>query len=69
VRPQARAQVVPLFAACLFPGGPAGAALGGLLAQDGRYGLLFAVSPALFVPLPVGSAAPRRRSLRTRRGR
>jgi predicted MFS family arabinose efflux permease len=69
VRPQSRAQVVPLFAACLFLGGSAGAALGGVLAEDGRYGLLFAVSTALFVPLTLVSATARRRYLRTRRGR
>lgn len=69
VRPQARSQVVPLFAACLFLGGSAGAALGGVLAEDGRYGLLFAVSTALFVPLTAVSATARARYLRTRRGR
>jgi predicted MFS family arabinose efflux permease len=69
VRPQSRQQVVPLFAACLFLGGSAGAALGGVLAEDARYGLLFAVSAALFVPLTIVSATARRRYLRTRRGR
>jgi predicted MFS family arabinose efflux permease len=69
VRPQSRQQVVPLFAACLFLGGSAGAALGGVLAEDARYGLLFAVSAVLFVPLTVVSATARRRYLRTRRGR
>ena len=38
VAPLARAQVVPLFAACLFLGGSTGAALGGLLAGSGHYG-------------------------------
>jgi predicted MFS family arabinose efflux permease len=69
VAPQARAQVVPLFSACLFLGGSTGAALGGLLAGNGHYGTLFAVSAALFVPLTVVSAATRRTYLRTRRGR
>jgi predicted MFS family arabinose efflux permease len=69
VAPQARAQVVPLFSACLFLGGSTGAALGGLLAGHALYGMLFAVSAGLFVPLTVASAVTRRRYLRTRRGR
>jgi predicted MFS family arabinose efflux permease len=69
VAPLARAQVVPLFAACLFLGGSTGAALGGLLAGSGHYGQLFSISAALFLPLTVVSAATRRRYLRTRRGR
>ncbi|MCW2620883.1 MAG: transporter [Frankiales bacterium] len=69
VAPTARAQVVPLFAACLFLGGSTGAALGGLLAGDGHYGALFTVSAALFLPLTVVAAATRRLYLRTRRGR
>ena len=51
VAPLARAQVVPLFAACLFLGGSTGAALGGLLAGNALYGTLFAISAGLFVPL------------------
>jgi len=69
VAPQARAQVVPLFAACLFLGGSTGAALGGILAGHALYGTLFAVSAGLFVPLTLLSAVTRRRYLRTRRGR
>jgi predicted MFS family arabinose efflux permease len=69
VAPKARAQVVPLFSACLFLGGSAGAGVGGLLAGEGHYGSLFAASAALFVPLTAVSAATRRRYLRTRRGR
>jgi predicted MFS family arabinose efflux permease len=69
VAPKARAQVVPLFSACLFLGGSTGAVLGGLLAGGGHYGPLFAVSAAAFVPLTVVSAATRRVYLRTRRGR
>ena len=69
VAPQARAQVVPLFAACLFLGGSTGAALGGLFAGVGDYGTLFTVSAGLFLPLTVVSAVTRRRYLRTRRGR
>jgi predicted MFS family arabinose efflux permease len=69
VAPQARAQVVPLFASCLFLGGSTGAALGGLLAGHALYGTLFAVSAGLFVPLTVVSAVTRRRYLRIRRGR
>jgi predicted MFS family arabinose efflux permease len=69
VAPQARAQVVPLFSASLFLGGSAGAALGGLLAANGNYGALFAVSAVLFIPLTAVSSATRRRYLRTRRGR
>ena len=69
VAPQARAQVVPLFAACLFLGGSTGAAAGGLLAGSGSYAVLFAVSAGLFVPLTAVSAGSRRTYLRTRRGR
>lgn len=69
VAPLARAQVVPLFAACLFLGGSTGAALGGLFAGIGHYGPLFTISAGLFLPLTVISAATRRRYLRTRRGR
>ena len=69
VAPLARAQVVPLFAACLFLGGSTGAALGGLLAGHALYSTLFAVSASLFVPLTLVSAVTRRRYLRTRRGR
>jgi predicted MFS family arabinose efflux permease len=69
VAPQARAQVVPLFSACLFLGGSTGAALGGVLVGQGHYGLLFALSAATFVPLTVVAAATRRAYLRTRRGR
>lgn len=69
VAPLARAQVVPLFAASLFLGGSTGAALGGLLAGNALYGMLFAISAGLFVPLTAVSAVTRRRYLRTRRGR
>jgi predicted MFS family arabinose efflux permease len=69
VAPRARAQVVPLFSACLFLGGSTGAALGGLLAGGGHYGSLFALSAVVFVPLTVVSAATRHIYLRTRRGR
>ena len=58
-----------LVAACLFLGGSTGAALGGGLADDGRYGLLFGVTAAVFVPLTAASALARRRYLTTRRGR
>jgi predicted MFS family arabinose efflux permease len=69
VAPKARAQVVPLFSACLFLGGSTGAALGGILGATGNYGPLFAVSAVLFVPLTGVSAMTRRRYLRNRRGR
>ncbi|MCU1668457.1 MAG: transporter [Blastococcus sp.] len=69
VAPQARAQVVPLFSACLFLGGSTGAALGGLFAGAGHYGPLFALSAVLFVPLTAVSAVTRRTYLTTRRGR
>jgi predicted MFS family arabinose efflux permease len=69
VAPAARAQVVPLFSACLFLGGSTGAALGGLLAGGGRYGILFALSAAVFLPLTAVSAITRRTYLRNRRGR
>lgn len=69
VAPQARSQVVSLFAGSLFLGGSTGAALAGPLADASRYGLLFAVTAAVFVPLTLGSAFSRRRYLTTRRGR
>ena len=69
VAPQARAQVVPLFAAFLFLGGSTSAALGGVLAGAGRYGQLFTLSAAVFLPLTLLSAAARERYLRTREGR
>ena len=69
VAPAARAQVVSLFAACLFLGGSTGAAIAGGLADDGRYALLFGVSAVVFVPLTAIAALTRRRYLRTRRGR
>jgi predicted MFS family arabinose efflux permease len=69
VAPKARTQVVSLFSACLFLGGSTGAALGGLLAGSNRYGTLFAISAAAFVPLTVVAAVTRRSYLRTRRGR
>ena len=69
VAPRARAQVVPLFSACLFLGGSTGAALGGPLVSAGTYGPLFAVSALAFVPLTVVSALTRRTYLTTRRGR
>ena len=69
VAPQARAQVVPLFAACLFLGGSTGAWLGGLLAANDLYGLLFGLSAVVFMPLTLGTATARHRYLRVRRGR
>jgi predicted MFS family arabinose efflux permease len=69
VAPRARAQVVPLFSACLFLGGSTGAALGGLLAGSGSYGTVFGLSAVAFVPLTVVSAWTRSIYLRTRRGR
>jgi predicted MFS family arabinose efflux permease len=69
VAPDARAQVVSLFAACLFLGGAAGAALGGRLADDAQYAVLFGVAAGAFVPLTAVSAFARRRYLTTRRGR
>ena len=50
VAPKARAQVVPLFSACLFLGGSTGAALGGMLGATGNYGPLFAVSAGAVRP-------------------
>nr|WP_275585597.1 MFS transporter [Blastococcus saxobsidens] len=69
VAPEARAQVVPLFAACLFLGGSTGAALSAGPADDGRYALLFGLTSAVLVPLTVVAALGRRRYLRTRPGR
>jgi predicted MFS family arabinose efflux permease len=69
VAPDARAQVVSLFATCLFLGGSTGAALAGRLADDGHYAVLFAATAGVFVPLTAVSALARRRYLTTRRGR
>ncbi len=69
VAPHARSQVVSLFAGALFLGGSTGATLAGPLADASRYGLLFALTAAVFVPLTLGSSLARRRYLQTRRGR
>ncbi|RZU33339.1 MFS transporter [Blastococcus saxobsidens] len=69
VAPAARAQVVSLFAACLFLGGATGAALSAGPAEDGRYALLFGTTAFVFVPLTLVAALARRRYLRTRPGR
>lgn len=69
VAPHARAQVVSLFASSLFLGGSTAAALGGPLAGDGRYSLLFGITAVVFIPLTAVAAVGRRTYLKTRRGR
>jgi hypothetical protein len=50
-----------MFAAALFVGSAAAQALGGPLAQDGRYGLLFAAAALTTIPLTTGAAIARHR--------
>ncbi|WP_131738089.1 MFS transporter [Actinomadura roseirufa] len=61
VAPRARGTGVALFVTALFVGSAAGSTAGAPLAQDGRFGALFAVAAALAVPLTVAAALARRR--------
>ena len=61
VLPTARATVVSCFAGSLFVGSSLAAVVGAGFADDGRYGVLFATSAVLAVPLGIGAAAVRMR--------
>src|SRR4051794_41826615 len=56
VLPAARATVVSFFAGSLFVGSSLAALMASGLADEGRYGVLFAAAAVLAVPL--GTAAP-----------
>lgn len=60
VAPEARGTGVAMFAAALFMGSAAGSALGGPLAQDGRYGLLFGAAAVVTIPLTAAGTLSRR---------
>jgi predicted MFS family arabinose efflux permease len=61
VAPAARGTGVAMFAAALFVGSAAASAVGGPLAQDGRYTLLFGAAALITIPLTAGGALARRR--------
>jgi predicted MFS family arabinose efflux permease len=61
VLPAARATVVSFFAGSLFVGSSLAAVVASGLADQGRYGVLFAACGALAVPLAVGAAGARAR--------
>jgi MFS family permease len=61
VLPAARATVVSFFAGSLFVGSSLAAVVAADLADEGRYGVLFAASAALAVPLGLTAAAVRAR--------
>lgn len=61
VLPEARATVVSFFAGMLFVGSSLAALVGSGLADEGRYGVLFAASAVLAVPLGVAAATVRAR--------
>jgi predicted MFS family arabinose efflux permease len=61
VLPAARATVVSFFAGSLFVGSSLGAVIASGLADDGRYGVLFAACAVLAVPLGLAAAAVRAR--------
>lgn len=60
VAPEARGTGVAMFAAALFMGSAAGSALGGPLAQDGHYGLLFGAAAMVTIPLTAAGTLSRR---------
>ena len=59
VVPQARATVISLFAAALFVGSGVATTVAAPLAEAGRFGLLFATSAAVAVPLGLFAALAR----------
>jgi predicted MFS family arabinose efflux permease len=61
VLPAARATVVSFFAGSLFVGSSLAAVVASGLADEGRYGVLFAASAALAVPLGLAAAGARAR--------
>ncbi len=68
VAPEARAQIVSLFAGLLFFGGATGVALGGGLAADAAYGRLFGAATAVFVGLTAAAVLARHRYIRSHPG-
>jgi predicted MFS family arabinose efflux permease len=62
VLPGARATVVSFFAGALFVGSSLAAVLASGLADQGRYGVLFAAGAVLAVPLGVGATVVRARA-------
>jgi hypothetical protein len=56
-----RATVISLFAAALFAGNGLATAAAAPLADDGRFGLLFATAAVVAVPLGLFAALARRR--------
>jgi MFS family permease len=61
VLPGSRATVVSFFAASLFVGSSLAAVVASGLADHGRYGLLFATSAVLAVPLGLAATVARAR--------
>ena len=61
VVPEARATVISLFAAALFAGSGLATAAAAPLADEGRFGLLFATAALVAVPLGLFAALARRR--------
>jgi predicted MFS family arabinose efflux permease len=61
VVPEARATVISLFAAALFVGSGVAAIVAAPLAEEGRFGLLFATAAVVAVPLGLFAAMARRR--------
>lgn len=60
VVPEARATVISLFAAALFAGSGFAALAAAPLAEDGSYGLLFALAASVAVPLGLFAGLARR---------
>ncbi|NUR07075.1 MAG: MFS transporter [Nocardioidaceae bacterium] len=61
VLPRARATVVSFFAGSLFVGSSLAALVASRVADDGRFGVLFAANAVLVVPLGLGAAGVRAR--------
>ena len=61
VVPEARATVISLFAAALFVGSGVATTVAAPLAEDGRFGLLFAAAAVVALPLGLFAALARRR--------
>ena len=58
--PEARAPVISLFAAALFAGSGLATAAVAPLADEGRFGLLFAIAALVAVPLALFAALARK---------
>jgi predicted MFS family arabinose efflux permease len=66
VVPEARATVISLFAAALFVGSGVATTVAAPLAEEGRFGLLFATAAVVAVPLGLFAALARHRYTRYR---